>query len=125
MLLHQDNQGGGTLLAAHVSDFASTLTAWRWRRSARSKLPEAPGLVFAKALPFIGSSASAGLGAGLPGLRRQVLLTAWRRESDFEHFLGQPSGSGSRGRGEGFVVVVVRGLLGRRLPLRLRAFVRT
>jgi hypothetical protein len=41
-------------------------------------------------MPFIGSGASAGFGAGLPALRRQVLLTAWRKTTDFERFLGQP-----------------------------------
>jgi hypothetical protein len=86
---HQDSTGGGTLLAAHVTDFVSTQTAWRWRRSARRLLP-APGLVFAKAMPFIGSGASAGFGGGVPALGRQVLLTAWRRETDFERFLEQP-----------------------------------
>jgi hypothetical protein len=90
MRLHQDSQGGGTLLAAHVTDFASTQAAWRWRRSARNHLPTAPGLAFAKAMPFIGSGASAGFGGGVPGLGRQVLLTAWRRETDFERFLDQP-----------------------------------
>lgn len=90
MLLHQDSHGGGTLLAAHVTDFASTQTAWRWRRSARRRLPGAPGLVFAKAMPFIGSGASAGFGGGMPALRRQVLLTTWRQETDFERFLEQP-----------------------------------
>lgn len=90
MLLHQDSHGGGTLLAAHVTDFASTQTAWRWRRSARRHLPAAPGLVFAKAMPFIGSGASAGFGGGVPALGRQVLLTAWRQETDFERFLEQP-----------------------------------
>jgi len=90
MLLHQDSHGGGTLLAAHVTDFASAQTAWRWRRSARVRLPAAPGLVFAKAMPFIGSGASAGFGGGIPALRRQVLLTAWRGEAEFERFLEQP-----------------------------------
>ena len=41
-------------------------------------------------MPFIGSGASAGFGAGMPALRRQVLLTAWRMEDDFERFLEQP-----------------------------------
>jgi hypothetical protein len=90
MLLHQDSHGGGTLLAVHVTDFASTRTAWRWRRSARRRMPAAPGLVFAKAMPFIGSGASTGFGGGVPALGRQVLLTAWRQETDFERFLGQP-----------------------------------
>jgi hypothetical protein len=90
MLLHQDSQGGGTFLAAHVTDFASAQAAWRWRRSARRHLLAAPDLVFAKAMPFIGSGPSAGFGGGVPGLERQVLLTAWRREIDFEHFLSQP-----------------------------------
>jgi hypothetical protein len=90
MLLHQDSHGGGTLLAAHVTDFASMQTAWRWRRSARGRLPALPGLVFAKAMPFMGSGASAGFGGGVPALWRQVLLTAWRRETDFERFLDQP-----------------------------------
>ena len=91
MLLHTDNHGGGIFVAAHVTDFASVRTAWRWRRSARRERPAAPGLVFAKAMPFIGSGASAGFGSGVPALRRQVLLTAWRQEADFERFLGQPS----------------------------------
>jgi hypothetical protein len=90
MLLYQDSYGGGTLLAVHVTDFASTQRAWRWRRSARRGLPATPGLVFAKAMPFIGSGASAGFGGGVPALGRQVLLTAWRGEADFERFLEQP-----------------------------------
>jgi hypothetical protein len=87
MLLHQDSHGGGTLLAAHVTDFASTQKAWRWRRSARRRLPVAPGLVFAKAMPFIGSGASAGFGGGVPALGRQVLLTAWRRKAESEQHM--------------------------------------
>lgn len=90
MRSHQDSTGGGTLLAAHVTDFVSTQTAWRWRRSARRRLPATRGLVFAKAMPFIGSGASAGFGSGVPALGRQVLLTAWRQETDFERFLEQP-----------------------------------
>jgi hypothetical protein len=90
MLLHQDATGGGTLVAAHVTEFASMRSAWRWRRSARRRLPTAPGLVFAKAMPYIGSGASAGFGGGLPARRRQVLLTAWREATDFERFLVQP-----------------------------------
>ena len=90
MLLHQDSHGGGTLLAVHITDFASPSTARGWRRSARRRLAAEQGLVFAKAMPFIGSGASAGFGGGLPALRRQVLLTAWREATDFERFLGQP-----------------------------------
>lgn len=87
MLLHEESRGGGTLLAVHITDFNSTLAAWRWRRAARRRLPEAPGLVFAKAMPFVGSGASAGFGGGVPALRCQVLLTAWRAEADLERFL--------------------------------------
>jgi hypothetical protein len=90
MVLHQDRHGGGILLAAHVTDFASTQTAWRWRRSARRCLLSTPGLVFAKAMPFIGPAASAGFGGGVPALGHQVLLSAWRGEADFERFLEQP-----------------------------------
>jgi hypothetical protein len=90
MLFHLDNRGGGTFLAAHVTHFASTQKAWRWRRSARLGMPGMPGLVFAKAMPFIGSGASAGFGGGLPAFERQVLLTAWRQKADFERFLKQP-----------------------------------
>jgi len=90
MLLHRDNQDSGIFVAAHVTDFATTRKAWRWRRSARRELPGTPGLVFAKAMPFIGSGASSGFGGGVPALQRQVLLTAWRQEDDFEGFLGQP-----------------------------------
>lgn len=90
MLLHQDNQGGGNLLAAHTTDFASPQMAWRWRRSARRHISAVPGLVFAKAMPFIGSGASAGFGGGVPAAGRQVLLTAWRQKADFEDFLSQP-----------------------------------
>lgn len=91
MLLHQDSQGGGTFVAAHITDFASAQAAWRWRRSAHREMPDTPGLVFAKAMPFIGSGASAGFGGGVPALRRQVLLTAWQEETDFDRFLGQPA----------------------------------
>jgi hypothetical protein len=94
MLLHQDRHDSGTLLAAHVTDFASPQAAWRWRRSARRGLSTAPGLVFAKAMPFIGSGASAGFGGGVPALGRQVLLTSWRAEEDFDRFLGQPPAQG-------------------------------
>jgi len=90
MLLHRDVNGGGKLVAAHITEFASLQSAWQWRRSARRRLPTTPGLVFAKAMPFIGSGGSAGLGGGVPALRRQVLLTAWREGTDFERFLGQP-----------------------------------
>lgn len=90
MLLHRDVNGGGKLVAAHITEFASVQSAWLWGRSARRRLPTTPGLVFAKAMPFIGSGASAGFGGGLPALRRQVLLTAWREATDFERFLGQP-----------------------------------
>jgi hypothetical protein len=90
MLLHTDSHGGGNFVAAHVTDFASAQDAWRWRGSARRELPGAPGLVFAKAMPFIGSGASSGFGGGVPALQRQILLTAWRQESDFERFLDQP-----------------------------------
>ncbi len=90
MLLHQESHGHGGLLAAHVTDFTSPAMAWRWRRSAKRHLSAAPGLVFAKAMPFIGSGASAGFDGGVPALGRQVLLTAWRRETDFERFLDQP-----------------------------------
>jgi hypothetical protein len=90
MLLHQDSHGGGRLLVAHVTDFSSPQMAWRWRRFARRRLPSTSGLVFAKAMAFIGSGASAGFGGGVPGLGRQVLLTAWRQETDFERFLEQP-----------------------------------
>lgn len=90
MLLHQDSHGGGTFLAAHLTGFASARKAWRWRRSARRELPATSGLVFAKALPFIGSGASSGFGGGVPALQRQVLLTAWRQKADFERFLDQP-----------------------------------
>jgi hypothetical protein len=90
MLLHQDSHGGGSLVAVHVTDFPSMQTGWRWRRCARDQLPAVSRLVFAKAMPFIGSGASAGFGGGIPALSRQVLLTAWRRETDFDRFLDQP-----------------------------------
>jgi hypothetical protein len=89
MLLHQDSHGGGTLLAVHITDFASTTAARSWRRSARRNLGAAQGLVFAKAMPFIGSASSAGFGGGVPASGRQVLLTAWRRTGDFDRFLDQ------------------------------------
>jgi hypothetical protein len=41
-------------------------------------------------MPFIGSGGSAGFGGGMPALSRQVLLTAWRREIDFDRFLQHP-----------------------------------
>jgi hypothetical protein len=44
-----------------------------------------------KAMPFIGSGESSGFGGGVPALLRQVLLAAWRQETDFERFLEQPA----------------------------------
>ena len=90
MVLHQESQGGGSLLAAHLTDFASMRTAWRWRRTARRQLPSTRGLVFAKAMQFIGSGKRAGFAGGVPAAGYQVLLTAWRRKIDFEVFLCQP-----------------------------------
>src|SRR5262249_14714643 len=90
MLLRHETGVRATLLAAHVTDFGSVGKAWRWRRRARRELPHAPGLIFAKAMPFIGSGQSAGFGAGLPALGRQVLLTAWCNETDFRLFLEEP-----------------------------------
>lgn len=90
MILHLDKRGGGTFLAAHVTDFESLGAARRWRRKARRRLPGVGELVFAKAMTAIGSSASAGFGAGAPDLRRQVLLTAWRRRAGFLEFGTDP-----------------------------------
>jgi hypothetical protein len=90
VILHLDKRGGGTFLAAHLTDFESLGAARRWRRKARRQLPGAGELVFAKAMMSIGSSASAGFGAGAPDLRRQVLLTAWRGRAGFLEFSAGP-----------------------------------
>lgn len=89
-MLSLDRHGRAPLLAAHVTDFRGVRSPVMWRRAARRQLSGVPGLVFAKAMPFIGSRSSAGFGAGVPAARRQVLLTAWRAQPDFEAFLAHP-----------------------------------
>lgn len=90
MMLTLDRSGRAPLLAAHVTDFRGMYSPVMWRRAAREQLNGLPGLVFAKAMPFIGSRSSAGFGAGVPAARRQVLLTAWQTQPDFEAFLAHP-----------------------------------
>jgi hypothetical protein len=90
MMLSLDRRGRAPLLAAHVTDFRGVHAPVMWRHAARQQLTGLPGLVFAKAMPFIGSRSSAGFGAGVPATRRQVLLTAWRTQPDFEAFLAHP-----------------------------------
>jgi hypothetical protein len=92
MLLHLDRSQPAPLLAAHMTGFRSHQGPPSWRRAARRDLNGLRGLVFAKAMPFIGSRATCGFGAGAPDLRRQVLLTAWRHEADFDSFLARPLG---------------------------------
>lgn len=89
-MLSLDKRGRAPLLAAHVTDFRGVHSPVMWRHAARQQLTGLPGLVFAKAMPFIGSRSSAGFGAGVPAARRQVLLTAWRTQPDFEAFLAHP-----------------------------------
>jgi heme-degrading monooxygenase HmoA len=90
MMLSINRSGRAPLLAAHVTDFRGVHSPVMWRHAARRQLTGLPGLVFAKAMPFIGSRSSAGFGAGVPAARSQVLLTAWRTQSDFEAFLVHP-----------------------------------
>lgn len=90
MMLSLDRRGPAPLLAAHVTDFRGVHSPVMWRHAARQQLTGLPGLVFAKAMPFIGSRSSAGFGAGVPAARRQVLLTAWQAQPDFEAFLAHP-----------------------------------
>ncbi len=89
-MLFLEGRRRAPLLAAHVTDFRGVHSPVMWRHSARQQLIGLPGLVFAKAMPFIGSRSSAGFGAGVPAARRQVLLTAWRTQPDFEAFLAHP-----------------------------------
>lgn len=89
-MLSLDRRGRAPLLAAHVTDFRGVHSPVVWRQAARQQLTSLPGLVFAKAMPFIGSRSSAGFGAGVPAARRQVLLTAWRTQPNFEAFLAHP-----------------------------------
>src|SRR5207248_3289258 len=73
-----------------VTDFASLPRLWAWRREAERALIAMPGLAFAKLLVSIGSRESHGFGFGVPNGRRQVMLTAWPRVTDFEAFLEHP-----------------------------------
>ena len=57
--------GQGSIVSVHVFE------------GGRARAPVLPGLVFAKRLLPIGSAASGGFGAGLPPLRRRVLLAVW------------------------------------------------
>jgi len=90
VLLSLNERGRAPLLAAHVTDFRGVHSSIMWRLAARQELAGLPGLVFAKAMPFIGSRSSAGFGAGVPADRSQVLLTAWRTRPDVEAFLAHP-----------------------------------
>lgn len=89
-MLSLDRRSRAPLLAAHVTDFRGVYSPVMWRHAARQQLTGLPGLVFAKAMPFIGSRSSAGFSAGVPAVHRQVLLTAWRSQPDFEAFLAHP-----------------------------------
>lgn len=84
MLPALDSGNTAPFVAAHVTTFPNLVAAASWRRRARHTT--VPGLVFAKAMPFIGSRESAGFAAGVPALQCQVLLTAWRRADDFDAF---------------------------------------
>lgn len=90
MLLRLDRHKRAPLLAAHFSDFGSVAEACRWLLDARRRLGSIDGLSFAKAMFFIGSESSAGFGAGVPSIRRQILLTGWRAEEDFDAFATGP-----------------------------------
>lgn len=99
MLLRLDRDSQGKVVSTHLTEFGSALASRRWRRHARRGLPGVPGLVFAKAMPFIGSRRSAGFGGGIPAIGRQVLVAAWRHEDDFElfrrdHFLAEALSAG-------------------------------
>jgi len=90
MLLHLPRDTSGAFLATHLTDFPTAVAAARWRRGARVSIESFPGLAMALALPMLGSRARAGFGGGTPALGTQVLLSAWRNESDFETFRRSP-----------------------------------
>ena len=115
MLAALDSGTTAELLAAHVTTFPSLFAAASWRRRARRTT--VPGLVFAKAMPFIGSRASAGFAAGLPALQCQVLLTAWRGGEDFDAFCRAESSLAASWWAL-FEVVSARGSYRGALPLR-------
>jgi len=67
-------QAQAGVLALQVIDFDGIGTLL-WRRSVPNVLAREDDLTFAKAMTPIGSHASAGSAAGVPDLRRQVLLS--------------------------------------------------
>lgn len=79
----------GRFLAVQVIDFGGVRAA-RERWVASGLFSSTSDLVFAKAMTPIGSRASAGFGAGVPDLGRQVLITVWRRPAAFADFLAHP-----------------------------------
>jgi len=87
VLLFVDAGSKAPWLAAHHTEFTGPFSGSRWRHAARHEMPAVPGVVFAKAMPLIGSRSSAGFGAGTPAFRRQVFLTAWKEEDHFHRFL--------------------------------------
>jgi hypothetical protein len=107
MLLISRNDAGA-LLAAHVVAFPSLRAMIVWRRAARRVLRNIDGLVFARAMAYIGSAASGGFGVGSPA-RHLLLLTAWRTEDAFEGFSGTGLAAGACWRWASFAVVSTRG----------------
>jgi heme-degrading monooxygenase HmoA len=87
VLLHLDPDHRAPFLAVHLTSFHSPWNGLRWRRSAKRRMGSEPGVIFAKAMPFIGSLASGGFGVGVPSVNSQILLTAWASSADFEEFL--------------------------------------
>lgn len=93
VLIQPAGSDPGTLLSAHVTDFASISSLHAWRRRARREMSGTPGLRFAKAMASIGTARSFGFGAGLPRVRRQVMLAAWTSAEAFDAFLSGPLGA--------------------------------
>lgn len=66
------------MLAVDVYDAGSLAGAMMLRRQMAKTLASPPGLCFAKPLTTLGTAGSGGFGPGLPGLRRQVVISVWR-----------------------------------------------
>lgn len=71
--------------SVHVIDFPSFAAALRWRTRAKPT-----GLHWLKAMTPIGSAATAGFGAGLPRLRRQLVVASWADEAALEATSAMP-----------------------------------
>jgi hypothetical protein len=70
----------------HLAEFTSLRAALAWRRLLARTYGEVDGLLWAKALTMLGVGRRGGFAAGLPAMRRQLLIASWQSQAQFELF---------------------------------------